>query len=114
MCGICAGTQGPFRPTAFLGGTDNSGNPWRSSSTTSGLGFHAFSDPASGPISPEEVQQVVADILQYGTTVRAPRELLIAGFRTPQHEIFWVSQKDICALGIKLWSVELDAFICNG
>lgn len=114
MCGICAGTQGPFRPTAFLGGTDNSGNPWRSSSTTSGLGFHAFSDPASGPIGPEEVQQVVADILQYGTTVRAPRELLIAGFRTPQHEIFWVSQKDICALGIKLWSVELDAFICNG
>jgi hypothetical protein len=99
---------------AFLGGTDNSGNPWRSSSTTSRLGFHAFNAPNSGPINPDRVQQIVADMLDYGITVRAPIGLLIEGFRTPSHGMLWLSQKDICALGIKLWSIELDAFICRG
>jgi hypothetical protein len=99
---------------AFLGGTDNSGNPWRSSSTTSRLGFHAFNAPNSGPISPDQVQQIVADMLDYGITVKAPIGLLIEGFRTPSHNMLWLSQRDICALGIKLWSVELDAFICRG
>jgi hypothetical protein len=98
---------------AFLGGTDKSGNPWRSSSTNSRLGFHAFTDRAVGSVSSDEVQGVVAYILQYGLIVKAPTELLIAGFSTPNSDMFWVSQSDICALGIKLWSVERDAFVCN-
>ena len=99
---------------AFLGGTDNAGNPWRSSSTNSGLGFHAFTDPAAGSISPDEVQSVVANILHYGMTVGAPIELLIVGFATPNSDMYWVSHSDICALGIKLWSNERNAFVCNG
>jgi len=98
---------------AFLGGTDNSGNPWRSSSTTSRLGFHAFNAAGSGQISPDEVQQVVADMLDYGVAVKAPIGLLIEGFRTPSHSMLWLTQRDVCALGIRLWSVEFDTFVCN-
>ncbi len=106
---------------AFLGGTDNSGNPWRSRSTNSRLGFHAFhAVPAQGwagiakpMMSPDEVQQVVADILEYAITVNAPMGLIIEAFRHPHDRMLWLSQKDICALGIRLWSVEFDTFVCN-
>ena len=98
---------------AFLGGTDNAGKPWRSSSTNSRLGFHAFRGISEQAIDSDELQSTVADILRYGTTVNAPIELLIASFSTPSKDIFWVSQTDICALGIKLWSTETDRFVCN-
>ena len=76
--------------------------------------FTAFTDQAVGPVSSDEVQGVVAYILQYGLIVKAPTELMIAAFSTPNSDMFWISQADICALGIKLWSVERDAFVCNG
>lgn len=98
---------------AFLGGTDNRGIPWRSSSTNSRLGFHAFKGIAEMSISTDEVQKIVADILLYGKTVNAPIDLLIAGFSTPSRDIFWVSQQDICSLGIKLWSNTINRFVCN-
>jgi hypothetical protein len=98
---------------AFLGGTDSKGLPWRSSSTNSRLGFHAFSGITEMPISPDDVQGIVAAILAYGKHVNAPIELLIAGFSTPSRNIFWVSQEDICALRIKLWSNTTGQFICN-
>ena len=42
---------------AFLGGTDNQGKPWRSSTSSSRLGFHAFRS-ASGEATPsDEVQR---------------------------------------------------------
>jgi hypothetical protein len=59
------------------------------------------------------VQAAVADMLAYGKAVNAPIELLIAGFATPTNDVFWVSQTDICALGIKLWSTETHRFVCN-
>jgi len=98
---------------AFLGGTDNKGLPWRSSSTNSRLGFHAFKGITEMSISTDEVQKVVADILRYGKLVNAPIDLLIAGFSTPSRDIFWVSQQDICTLGIKLWSNTEHRFVCN-
>jgi hypothetical protein len=98
---------------AFLGGTDNSGYPWRSSSTDSRLGFHAFRSISAGAIDENDVQRTVADILRYGKTVNAPIDLLIAGFSTPSHNVFWVSQTEICALGIKLWGNETKRFVCN-
>lgn len=96
---------------AFLGGTDNQGKPWRSSSTNSRLGFHAFT---GSTISADEVQKVVSDILWYGTYVDAPTELLIVNFATPSNEIYWVSDNDLCRLGIRLWSLTANSFVCNG
>ncbi len=98
---------------AFLGGADNDGKPWRSSSTDSSLGFHAFRSISIGGINSDDTQQVVADILRYGKRVDAPIELLIASFSTPSSDVFWVSRADICALGIKLWSNEEKRFVCN-
>jgi hypothetical protein len=95
---------------AFLGGTDNNGRAWRSSSTNSRLGFHAFS---GYNLSQNDVQRVVADILSYGKNVDAPIDLLIVNFATPSEDISWVSQSELCALGIKLWSVSSDSFVCN-
>ncbi len=98
---------------AFLGGTDNDGKPWRSSSTDSRLGFHAFRGISEKAIDADEVQSIVADMLRYGKTVNAPVDLLIAGFSTSSKDIFWVSHSDVCSLGIKLWSNDTDRFVCN-
>jgi hypothetical protein len=98
---------------AFLGGTDSRGYPWRSSSTNSRLGFHAFKGITGMSIDTDDVQKIVADILVYGRIVNAPVDLLIAGFSTPSHEIFWVPQQTICELGIKLWSNTENRFVCN-
>jgi hypothetical protein len=98
---------------AFLGGTDNEGKSWRSSSTDSRLGFHAFRGIRANAMSEDQVQQIVADMLRYGKTVNAPIDLLISGFSTPSHDVFWVSQADICSLGIKLWSNDTRRFVCN-
>lgn len=98
---------------AFLGGTDRTGKPWRSSSSNSRLGFHAFASNDGPQPNSDEVQHVVSDLLSYGKTVDAPIELLISGFATSSNSIYWVSQEDVCKLGIKLWSVETNTFICN-
>lgn len=98
---------------AFLGGTDANGRPWRSSSDNSRLGFHAFRGIQEMSISTDQVQSIVADLLRFGKLVDAPIELLIAGFATPSAEMFWVSQSDVCALGIKLWSNTYKKFVCN-
>jgi hypothetical protein len=52
-------------------------------------------------------------MLRYGKAVNAPIDLLIAGFSTPSRDIFGVSQTDICALGIRLWSNDTSKFVCN-
>jgi len=98
---------------AFLGGTDNDGQPWRSSSTNSLLGFHAFRSSGTENISSDDVQRVVALMIAYGREVHAPIDLLIVGFATPSNKIYYVPNRTICALGIKLWSVETDSFVCN-
>ena len=98
---------------AFLGGTDSEGRPWRSSSSNSRLGFHAFRGISERAINEDEVQRTAADRLRYGKAVNAPIDLLIAGFSTPSRDIFWVSQTDICALGIRLWSNDTSKFVCN-
>ena len=98
---------------AFLGGTDNEGRSWRSSSTNSRLGFHAFRGINAQAMNEEQVQTIVADMLRFGKAVNAPVDLLIAGFSTPSKEIFWVSHDEVCSLGIKLWSNETKRFVCN-
>ena len=98
---------------AFLGGTSYNGHPWRSSSTTSKLGFHAFRSNSSNALNMDETQSVVAEVLRYGKAVDAPIELLIANFATSSSDIYWVSDQEICSLGIRLWSVEQSRFICE-
>jgi hypothetical protein len=98
---------------AFLGGTDKKGEPWRSSSTNAQLGFHAFRYVNQELVPPDEVQQTVAKIIAYGKKVDTPIDLLIANFATPSDKIHIVSNDEICRLGIKLWSVDSDRFICN-
>jgi hypothetical protein len=96
---------------AFLGGRDNTGNAWRSSSSNSRLGFHAFS--SGEPMRDEnETQLIVSLVLDYGREVDAPLELLILNFATPSNSIYWLSEDEICSLGIKLWDVPSNRFIC--
>ncbi len=98
---------------AFFGGTDRNGKTWRSSSSNSRLGFHAFTSNDNTQLNSDDVQHIVSDLLSYGKTVDAPIELLISGFATASNNIYWVPQQDVCNLGIKLWSVETKAFVCN-
>jgi hypothetical protein len=72
---------------AFLGGTGNDGHPWRSSSTNSRLGFHAFRSGSEPPLTEDQVQAAVADMLAYGKAVNAPIELLIAAFAFPEMDL---------------------------
>jgi hypothetical protein len=97
---------------AFLGGRDNQGRPWRSSSTNSLLGFHAFASVDSSLQDENETQMVVSHVLAYGREVDAPLELLILNFSTPSDEMYWLDQDEICSLGIKLWDVSGDRFVC--
>jgi hypothetical protein len=97
---------------AFLGGRDNQGRPWRSSSTNSLLGFHAFASADSSLQDENETQMVVSHVLAYGREVDAPLELLILNFSTPSGEMYWLAQDEICSLGIKLWDVPGDRFVC--
>jgi hypothetical protein len=97
---------------AFLGGRDNLGRPWRSSSSTSLLGFHAFSSPDGDFQDANEAQQVVSHVLSYGREVDAPLEVLILNFATPSESMYWLSEQEICSLEIKLWDVKRDRFIC--
>ncbi|GAB4072404.1 hypothetical protein KHC28_26295 [Ancylobacter sonchi] len=97
---------------AFLGGHDEKGKPWRSSSDNSQLGFHAFSTPGQPLRNENETQHTVADLLAYGQEIDAPLDLLVAAFATPSDQMYWLSQLEICRLGIKLWSNELKRFLC--
>ncbi len=97
---------------AFLGGRDNQGRPWRSSSSNSYLGFHAFRSPDAPLQDENETQRVVSHVLAYGREVDAPLEVLILNFSTPSDDMYWLDQGEICSLGIKLWDVPGDQFIC--
>lgn len=95
---------------AFLGGHDNNGWPWRSSSNNSKLGFHAFSSDKN--LNTNDTQEIVSDVLSYGKDVQAPIELMIVNFATPSESIYWLSEEEMCSLGIKIWSNRSDRFIC--
>lgn len=97
---------------AFLGGTDKNGNPWRSSSDNSELGFHAFHNN-SRALTSDEVQEIVGVMLIYAREVEAPLETLMAAFLTPSDDMYYLSESEICSLGIKLWSNKFDKFLCQ-
>jgi hypothetical protein len=97
---------------AFLGGHDENGLPWRSSSDNSSLGFHAFAARGQGLQDMNETQRVVADVLAYGRDVGAPLDVLVVTFATPSHSMYWLSHQEVCSLGIKLWSNTYNRFLC--
>lgn len=97
---------------AFLGGTDRNGNKWMSSTTTSKLGFHAFSN-ADGTkyANSDNTQKAVADILTYGEYVGASMKIFIKQFSTPSNDIYWFSTQEELNFGIKVWDIENERFI---
>ena len=97
---------------AFLGGTDRSGNRWMASTTTSRLGFHAFRNADGSRYEDvENLQQIVASILQYGQLVDAPMEIFVRNFQTPSDQMYWFSTRELLDLGIKVWDMENDCFV---
>lgn len=97
---------------AFLGGTDRKGNKWMSTTTTSLLGFHAFSQ-SDGKLhmNTDVTQRVVAQILEYSKFVNAPRDLIIKNFMTPSKNMYWLSDPEALRLGIKVWDIENKRFM---
>jgi hypothetical protein len=99
---------------AFLGGTDRNGNKWMSSTTTSYLGFHAFSKgDGTRYADSDQTQMVVAEILKYGYYVNAPMEIFIKQFSTPSHDMYWFSKDEELKLGIKVWDTVSNRFLEN-
>ena len=97
---------------AFLGGTDYKGNKWMSSTTTSLLGFHAFSNAdGSKYANSNDTQRTVALILKYGQYVNIPTEILIKTFETSSDKIYWFSIKEELQLGIKVWNIENKRYV---
>lgn len=97
---------------AFLGGTDRNGSRWMSSTTTSLLGVHSFhnSDGTLYNLT-DDVQQVVALILNYARYVGAPPEILIKNFETPSDSMYWFSDSELLRLGIKVWDMRRKCFL---
>lgn len=97
---------------AFLGGTDSNGNKWMSSTTTSSLGFHAFSKKNGNKYgSSDNIQNIVSEVLRYGQYVNAPMEIFIKQFSTPSSDIYWFSIKEELSLGIKVWDIKNNYFL---
>jgi len=100
---------------AFLGGTDRYGNKWMSSTTSSLLGFHAFSKGDRTKYADSDMtQQVVAEILKYGQYVDAPMDIFIRQFSTPSNKMYWFSTQEELQFGIKVWDTTNNRFIDNG
>jgi hypothetical protein len=103
---------------AFLGGTDNFGKKWMSTTTTSRLGFHSFRNAdGSRHQNSDDTQQVVAVVLEYGKFVDAPMDIFIRTFQTASDEMYWFTVPEALNLGIKVWSMEKKCFVgeprCN-
>lgn len=97
---------------AFLGGTDRHGHRWMSSTTRSLLGVHAFSNADGTKYDhTDDLQQVVAEILDYGRRVRAPTEILIRGFQTPSDRMYWFNNSELLRMGVKVWDIERKCFL---
>jgi hypothetical protein len=99
---------------AFLGGTDNNGNKWMSSTTTSRLGFHAFSSADENKYEhSDSTQKVVAAILDYGKYVNAPTDIFIKSFSTSSDDMYWLTHQEELALGIRVWDIHNKIFVKN-
>ncbi len=97
---------------AFLGGTDRNGNKWMSTTTTSLLGFHSFSQSDGKLHSNTNVtQKIVAEILKYSKYVNAPREIIINNFMTPSQNMYWLSEQEALSFGIKVWDINNKRFL---
>ena len=95
---------------AFLGGHDSQGRPWRSSTTSSLLGYHQFYC-GDGQQCRDE-QAAVSVILRFGRDVAAPLEIFIEMFNHPPQDMHWFSTSELCSLGIKVWDMSTKSFRC--
>jgi hypothetical protein len=95
---------------AFLGGHDAQGQPWRSSTTNSLLGYHQFYCGDGERCTDEQL--IVSFILEYGREMNAPLEIFIAMFRRPSEGVHWFSTGELCSLRIKVWDMSSNRFLC--
>jgi len=96
---------------AFLGGRDYHGNKWMSSTTTSRLGFHAFSYANNKYENMDSTQKTVSDILRYGKDVGANMDIFIKLFATSSSDMYWFSTKETLDFNIKIWDIENNQFL---
>jgi hypothetical protein len=90
---------------AFLGGHDPQGRPWRSSTTSSLLGYHQFYCVGMGSNA--------------GTSRPLSRsfcdmelEIFIEMFNHPPQDMHWFSASELCSLKIKVWDMSAKRFVC--
>jgi len=62
-------------------------------------------------IDSDHAQRVVADILDYGMAVGAPRAIMLKMFRTQVGSMYWVPPNEALALGIKVWDINGNCFL---
>ncbi len=97
---------------AFLGGRDQNGKKWMSTSTTSILGFHAFSN--GDDIKNEDTDHTlftVSNVLEYGKEVGAPIDIFIKKFGTPSSSMYSFTNDELLNFGIKVWDDQKDCFL---
>jgi len=97
---------------AFLGGRDQYGKKWMSTSTTSILGFHAFSN--GDEIKNEDTDHTlftVSNVLEYGKEVGVPIDIFIKKFGTPSSSMYSFKNDELLILGIKVWDDQNDCFL---
>ncbi|MGI9571331.1 MAG: hypothetical protein ACR2PH_16690 [Desulfobulbia bacterium] len=97
---------------AFLGGRDENGKKWMSTSTTSILGFHAFSNGDEIKYEdPDYTLFTVSNVLEYGKEVEVPIDFFIKKFGTPSNRMYSFTNDALLNLGIKVWDDQNDCFL---
>lgn len=105
---------------AFLGGYDfYSKSPWRTKSTTSELGFHAFTPNFdNAPYSQEEINSVVKAsqlitlmMIDYFEEVEGDIELLKASFSTDSNDMYLVGNSAALDYGVNVWDERAEEMV---
>jgi len=104
----------------FLGGYDaKKGEPWRTKSSISGLGFHAFwSQYEDVAYSKEDIQRevratqiITMALIDYFDAVEADTTLLAQSLLYDADEMYYLSNSDALQHGINVWDDEAEQMI---
>lgn len=105
---------------AFLGGRDGDGTAWRTKSSSSGLGFHAFRStfPADRSYGGDDMaaleqqtQRTVLDVADYLRAIGTDLDFLRIMFRASADEMNFVSNDEALRIGIKVWDEKSRRFL---
>lgn len=106
---------------AFLGGFNkNSGLPWRTKTSNSGLGFHTFYNEFANNemFSAEETsmlirvsQLIILEIITYFEEMNVSTKLLKKTLSTDNDEMYWVNNSEALDYGFHVWDTKTDKLI---